>query len=164
MNVEQLLAINSKLKRRLDNNLHDSKPTLFDALGNKVEARFVATDILRVFLPDIARIKDRTKPYSVDLDGTNGRQFIGENEAKILLGYDYLTKADEWDIPVMLEACRGGMGGARTNAYYLGGTHRTGKDYSEIPIAFFIIPKKDYKRLVLNPQNKRFKETIESLR
>lgn len=164
MNVEQLLLVNSNLKRRLNNNLFDKNPVLYDALGKRIDAQFIATDILRVCLPDSTRLHDKNKPYCIDLDGTNGRQFLGENEAKVLLGYDYLTKADVWDVPAMLEACEGGMGGARTNAYCLGGTHTKGINYAEIPVAFFIIPKKDHKRLVLNPEDTRFKEAVESLK
>ncbi len=164
MDVKQILAINSKLKRRLDNNLHSSNPFLYDALGKKVKAQFIATDILRVFQPDFKRIHDKDKPYSIDLDGTNGKQFISLDESKIILGYDYFRHADEWDVPAMLEACQGGFGGARTNAYYLGATHTQEKDYAEIPVAFFIISKEDHQRLVLSPKDKRFRETIKRLK
>lgn len=155
MDIEKLLSINSKLKRRLMNNLENSNPVLYDALGKRVNAHFIATDILRVFLPDFTRLPDRDKPYLINF---NGQEFIGEYEAKIILGYDYLTEEDGWSIPAMLKACEGGYGGARTNAYCLGLTHHSGKDCAEIPVAYFVIPKKEHQRLAADPNNPKFKE------
>lgn len=161
MDIQELLSINSNLKRRLVNNIEDSNPALHDALGRKVNAHFIAADSLRVFLPNFGDFSSASKPY---IFGIDGRKFIGEDEARIILGHDYFTQADKWDVPAMLKACEGGYGGARTNAYCLGPTHSSGKDCAEIPVAYFIIPKREHQRLIVNPTDKRFQETLESLR
>jgi len=161
MNIEKLLSINSKLKRRLLSNFEDSKPVLYDALGKRIDAQFIAADILDVFLLDPERLANKDKPYKTNFEHS---EFIGEDEAKIILGYDYFTRADEWDIPTMLKACEGGYGGARTNAYWLGPIHPMEESHVEIPVAYFIIPKKEQQRLIINPNDSRFKETLEALK
>lgn len=155
MNAREVLELNAGLKRRLQGGMGSS---LYDALGRKVDAQFIACDVAHVF-------QDHRTPldkYRVDVGQGSSKKTFTSNEAKLLLGYDLRTAAEEIDKLAMLKAVEGGMGGSRTNAYWLGATIFEGKrEGFTLPIAFFIIPKKQYNSLIVTPTNFEFRDLIE---
>ena len=164
MEIKDFLEANRKLKRRLDLDGHNR---LHDSTGQRVDAKFIAVDKKIIFPIDSNRLPDKGRSYIIDgIDPIRGHNFITESEGYLILGYDAITIADEWDLQAMLTTCAGGFGGSRTNAYYLGPTMQgraSGVKFAEIPVAYFIIPKEDQKRLAVDLRDTKYRGLVESL-
>jgi hypothetical protein len=159
MNLRTLLKINKGLKRRLvfgaDNNL-------VDALGMRACAEFRGTDLLRIFDIDESRLADKNKRYNTQIEAGKGVQFISDDEAKLILGYDFFKAEDELNVLTMLKACEGGMRGA--NAYFLGLNLHTAQGAYSVPIAYLKISEPQHASLAIDRDDHRFRACIKRLK
>lgn len=164
MKIEELLEINSKLKRRLLKVRRGQQVELCTSKEKIVNVEFHSVDIHHpVILSDnLERLSNPKKCFYTQL-GKNGKQFITKQEANIILGHDYLTATEDEDIQAMLEAVEGGVGSCHANAYFLGGSYTQTKGVSTISVVYFKIPNKIHKSLVINRKDKEFSELIKQL-
>ena len=162
MDVEELVEINKGLKRRLIPTYRKGRCILLNARSKKVTAVPFGLPIMISVIRRGMEIKGE-KVYA-NFSTSNGCKHVKEAEARIILGYDYLTAHDEEDVSAMLEATQAGPG--LTNAYILGGsTHffeRT--KTSDIPVTYLQINPEVHKSLAIDLRDSKFKEALEEVR
>ncbi len=162
LEISTLENINGLVKRRLD--FHKgSGNTLYLSNGESAwKPGFCGVGFLEVHQLDPDRLREGTK-YRIEDSWVRGESpFVSETQARLILGYDSFSVADEWDIPAMLEASRDGI--VKANAYFLGET-RNATPYREsegasatVPVAYFWISKEQFLNDGLNKGDQRFED------
>lgn len=150
MKPEEALEINKTLRRRL---IQHRDFSLWTAKNRKINSpEFIYVNDIRVVnrieaSRNLNRQIDEEKPFSTQL-GKGGLREISRAEARLILGYDFYTAADDWDIQAMLEAGEGGLYTHNANAYFLGESSFTMRGLAKIPVAYFKIHERAFNELI----------------
>ncbi len=161
MELDKLILLNQNIKRRLI-------PAFKGNICMFVDGRDRIVKVDSIGMPHammVADVEDPHKderrigrPYYINKDMGSRKDISGLlklEEAALVLGVDYFSRAEPHYIHAMLEACSGGPG--LSNAYVLGGNH----SFSElkkpksghlliVPVQFYLIPKEVFDSLALS--------------
>lgn len=168
MSVDELLAINERIPRRL---YFNKQRDLTDSQDQLVDAQFCGVSEVAVFpyamdcSPPVLKKDFLSQLGRGELRGMGKTRLI---EAKLILGRDFSNfdasfggKELYCDIQAMLYASNGGMN--NSNAYFLGPNTMCSDgrvSFSRTVLAYFKIPSEHHKALQINPDEEPFKTWI----